>query len=789
MLLICLSRNLWASGSKSLRGQIVTSVWYTAPEASELLPPAREAPEPPSPRAAAAPTSPRAAAPRRAAGQATPAVSARAEQPSAWTALASALRRVVPRAAGTEAEARTATPEPQAETKAARPAQASPSCREEKAEAKVATPEPQAEAKAARAAQAKPPALELPAEAKAEQATPASPLRQEEKATPAVPSTPAEQPSAWTTLASALRGVVPLAAGTQAEAKAATPEPQVEAKAAQAAQASPLRQVEKAKPPALVLPVEAKAEQATPASPLHQEEKAKPALEPSAEAKPARAEAAPPAAPSRQEEKAKATARENPAEPPPPQAAQPSPSRPTGVPLTPRATAVPVLRPVVPALVPALVSTRRSSAASEDKADRGQLSKTKQGEFLEAADFEGTSASISTKSDCADENTLASTSMASTPSTSSQTSETSSLCYGKAQWQDFRPKNDIYLPKYQPEDILWQNEGQVVKFQQEAALPLLKATRLAPTGWLRGVFRLVLQRATIQQPFGITFLANQYFGRQRFDIAEDLPHLGLHKDDELATINKAYPRNISEVRKILKCSRTVDLTIWRRHLDETEEEGRRGFACCAVPDVPDDQSAEGSSGYRQPVAEAASKPLLSMMRPQVVDEHRGEFRLVMQRSSLTQLFGLDFATELSKRKQQPIVVLPADYPHLGLRKGDRLVSINGVQPRTLVHCQHIYDNSLNLTLIFRRNPRGLVHLSAMVERIEEEVIMATPPAFVEEYVLQEQPKSSSRSWLSPRLGWFSCQPWSSGCRGSPDPPGQPPLHLTDQPGSRCEDFN
>mmetsp|Transcript_45529 Transcript_45529/g.136067 ORF Transcript_45529/g.136067 Transcript_45529/m.136067 type:complete len:152 (+) Transcript_45529:19-474(+) len=49
MLLICLSRNLWASGSKSLRGQIVTSVWYTAPEASELLPPAREVPEPPSP--------------------------------------------------------------------------------------------------------------------------------------------------------------------------------------------------------------------------------------------------------------------------------------------------------------------------------------------------------------------------------------------------------------------------------------------------------------------------------------------------------------------------------------------------------------------------------------------------------------------------------------------------------------------------------------------------------------------------------------------------------------------
>jgi len=410
-----------------------------------------------------------------------------------------------------------------------------------------------------------------------------------------------------------------------------------------------------------------------------------------------------------------------------------------------RLTSASTASPPAPS-APVVVSVVRPVGGREDSVDKGQLKKTSKAK--EAEDTNSLQ-SASTKSDEADATSLPSS--ASTPS-SSETPSSASSDFKEGGTRKYRLKHEIYIPKYQPEDILWQNEGQLVKFHHEVALPLLKATTPVPTGWLRGQFRLTLQRATPYQPFGITFLASD--ARSRFVIAEDLPHLGLEKGDELVTINQASPSSIHDVRKILKHSMTSELTIWRQ-VQETGEVKQRPFTCCAAGQP---QPAEDGSGKPRPVPEVKNKLLLAMLRPQVINEDKGEFRLVMQRFSLTQQFGLEFVSEPSKRKPASMVVLPADFPHLGLRKGDRLISINGVEPRTLVHCQHIYDNSLNLTLIFRRNPRGLVHLSALVERIEEEPGAAAALA----PVVEEVPV--------PERGWFGgtlhCGAWGSACQGA-----------------------
>jgi len=60
-------------------------------------------------------------------------------------------------------------------------------------------------------------------------------------------------------------------------------------------------------------------------------------------------------------------------------------------------------------------------------------------------------------------------------------------------------------------------------------------------------------------------------------------------------------------------------------------------------------------------------------------------------------------------------------PQMGLKKGDKLVSINGVVPKSKMKCLRIYQTSLVVKLVFRRkSERKLAKLKAKAQEIDLE---------------------------------------------------------------------
>jgi len=363
-----------------------------------------------------------------------------------------------------------------------------------------------------------------------------------------------------------------------------------------------------------------------------------------------------------------------------------------------------------------------SSSPSRRASPGGSLSPRPKEDLEETKSLQ----SISTREESEDGKSWQSTHTRATSGLSTS-SEASS---GSASVGDFR--DDPSLPC----DYSWRSER--AKFVVEAALPLLKASPRIPLGATGDRFRLHLQRATQHQPFGITFLACETTSSRRLSsiiVAEDLPHLDLYRRDMLLTINKARPVSIHEVRRVLKYAMSIELVLQR---DTILHDGlARSTVCCTASSGFLVDSCDGCGGPSLPEEVTFCRPLLSIMPPEILDEQRGEFRLVMHRSSLTQQFSIGFSAEHSRRRQEATVQIAVDQPHLGLKRGDRLVSINGVAPRNANHCRHIYENSMTLVLVMRRATKGVLTLSALVERIDEEPSPEAGGASLEEVLPPE----------------------------------------------------
>eukprot|EP00420_Gonyaulax_spinifera_P013181 CAMPEP_0197941212 /NCGR_PEP_ID=MMETSP1439-20131203/122436_1 /TAXON_ID=66791 /ORGANISM="Gonyaulax spinifera, Strain CCMP409" /LENGTH=299 /DNA_ID=CAMNT_0043564401 /DNA_START=25 /DNA_END=920 /DNA_ORIENTATION=+ len=255
---------------------------------------------------------------------------------------------------------------------------------------------------------------------------------------------------------------------------------------------------------------------------------------------------------------------------------------------------------------------------------------------------------------------------------------------------------------------------------------LLEASPPSSVSGADGLYRAHLRRASLHQPFGVVLHATESGARlSSIAVAEDLRHLGLRKSDELVALNGAKPRSVGECRKVLKHAFSVELTLKRR--GSASPTGCPG--CGQRTGCTDGCALAGGGsftgcGEHDPPNEQSIRPLLTMARPDMSGLRDGEVRLVLQRASVFQSFGIEF-TYAVERADSGECELTArvveDLPHLGLRSGNRLVSINGMQPRSSAQCQRICERALTMSIVVRRRYQGHARAAKKAEPIVEEL--------------------------------------------------------------------
>jgi len=264
----------------------------------------------------------------------------------------------------------------------------------------------------------------------------------------------------------------------------------------------------------------------------------------------------------------------------------------------------------------------------------------------------------------------------------------------------------------------------------EEYLPLLEAWPLHALPRGRGTFSLRMRRASTRQPFGISFDASGLidgFGDERppsITVREDLPHLGIICGDSVLSINGYEPSSVSECRSFLQEATSIRLVMRRRPGIALEASTHRHARECPEPTL-----------------------LLSVTRAVVVFPKKGEFRLCMQRTSLSQRFGLHFREAFASRTRKLVgVIVTQNLPHLALRKSDRLLEINGVRNPGRVECEEILQKDTTLTLVFCRELRSGTGLRRknLIHYLQPLGDVPEPDTSEEEVSLRE---ANDQSWV------------------------------------------
>jgi len=101
--------------------------------------------------------------------------------------------------------------------------------------------------------------------------------------------------------------------------------------------------------------------------------------------------------------------------------------------------------------------------------------------------------------------------------------------------------------------------------------------------------------------------------------------------------------------------------------------------------------------------ECHAVPLLKVYMP-TARAAGGHFQVQMCRASLEQPFGVSFIAS-SASSGVCSVTVDEDAPHLGLRKSDRLVTINGVTPTSVKECASIMHSAFAVAMVLERQLR------------------------------------------------------------------------------------
>eukprot|EP00927_Polykrikos_kofoidii_P052723 TRINITY_DN46656_c0_g1_i1.p1 TRINITY_DN46656_c0_g1~~TRINITY_DN46656_c0_g1_i1.p1 ORF type:complete len:328 (+),score=36.70 TRINITY_DN46656_c0_g1_i1:97-1080(+) len=244
-----------------------------------------------------------------------------------------------------------------------------------------------------------------------------------------------------------------------------------------------------------------------------------------------------------------------------------------------------------------------------------------------------------------------------------------------------------------------EDEDESASFSPQPLKPLLQVSLdisrdLTDTG----EFFVRMARSVPSQSFGIHFEVN--VEARRISILEDLPHLGLSRNDIVLSINSREPPTDME-----KCCQVLDssLSIELKMLPARGIPGggnyvsltpRSWFTC-----IPSDSDV----GLRN----LTTKTLLSASAPCITNILKGEFEVTVVRSSSHQQFGLSLTSEVKGARRKgdvSLIFFMEDHPKYEILKGDRLLAVNDYQTNRMDvrECYQYIKESSKVVLLIRR---------------------------------------------------------------------------------------
>jgi len=211
---------------------------------------------------------------------------------------------------------------------------------------------------------------------------------------------------------------------------------------------------------------------------------------------------------------------------------------------------------------------------------------------------------------------------------------------------------------------------------------ILKASHPANITGTVGRYAVTLVRTSLKQCFSLEFLmAETRDGRlSEVLLSDNFPHLGMSRWDRVLSLNGVEPNTAKEFCSMLNQQLSVVLLL--------ESKSR--------------PSCEPVHRPKLELLPAVDQGLITIRREAL--ENDSDFMLTIARKSPNLRFDLPLASAPAKCKDRRALLVADDMPHLGVRAGDELLSVNGVHsPSQEVICK-IFDTVIAIQIVFRTDP-------------------------------------------------------------------------------------
>eukprot|EP00747_Dinoflagellata_sp_TGD_P074434 gnl/TRDRNA2_/TRDRNA2_158315_c0_seq7.p1 gnl/TRDRNA2_/TRDRNA2_158315_c0~~gnl/TRDRNA2_/TRDRNA2_158315_c0_seq7.p1 ORF type:complete len:407 (-),score=67.06 gnl/TRDRNA2_/TRDRNA2_158315_c0_seq7:130-1350(-) len=243
--------------------------------------------------------------------------------------------------------------------------------------------------------------------------------------------------------------------------------------------------------------------------------------------------------------------------------------------------------------------------------------------------------------------------------------------------------------------------------------PLLKASPPMPVGPIAGRYKVRMKRASFSQPFGISFQDGAPMAAAV--VGEDVPHLGVRKGDEVERVNDCTISNLVQCNTLVGASTSLELQLYHRE-PGTRSAGKcvccgsRLAECCVCFAAPEPRC---KNHLPEPM-----RGLLFTSGP-VPQDDSGTYVVQIVRTSLKQEFGFNYDVNQQPRDVsfdtqegmpkdggiESTTVVMRNTPHFGIRDGDVLLNINGVQAGDTMTWQSALDSQMTVALALQRHER------------------------------------------------------------------------------------
>eukprot|EP00746_Dinoflagellata_sp_MGD_P156076 gnl/MRDRNA2_/MRDRNA2_85689_c0_seq1.p1 gnl/MRDRNA2_/MRDRNA2_85689_c0~~gnl/MRDRNA2_/MRDRNA2_85689_c0_seq1.p1 ORF type:complete len:400 (-),score=93.99 gnl/MRDRNA2_/MRDRNA2_85689_c0_seq1:178-1377(-) len=206
-------------------------------------------------------------------------------------------------------------------------------------------------------------------------------------------------------------------------------------------------------------------------------------------------------------------------------------------------------------------------------------------------------------------------------------------------------------------------------------------------------FTMTIGRSSTKQRFGLTFTAKV---DGKIIVAEDAKQFGIVKGDVVLGINGCSQMlTVEKVMHVMKHSLKIELSLLRIAYQPQSDQGK------SLNWLIDQKS---SWTTRQGVR---CVDLLTVSSPRPLPEGpEDQFTIRLSRAIGNLKFGLDLRsvnTDPTGYNLTSKVYCAEDMPHLGLKKDDHILSVDGHEFRNVTECQHLLNTGMSVELLVKRH--------------------------------------------------------------------------------------